>query len=1231
MKLTKLELFGFKSFADKTELRFDDGATVIVGPNGCGKSNVVDAFKWVLGEQSAKSLRGDGMQDVIFNGSADRKPAGLAEVILTFDNSDHRLPVEQREVAVGRRLYRDGTSEYTLNKQVVRLRDIKELFMDTGVGVDAYSLVEQGKVDQVLSSNTLERRVIFEEAAGISKYRSRKREAVRKLERVDQNLLRLTDIVDEVDRRLRAIKAAATKARNFQELSARLRELRVSHFVWEYHKLAESLTQAGLEVTQSAAAVAELCGRQTELQTRLTDLDDRQIKLAGQLADVENRLLQIASSANNQQDRIRYGSDREKELTDELLRKRHATVALRQRLADLVEQDRQLAGSVGELDASAEAARSRIENIAHDQHAAQVEINDLSEQAHRAHDGLFELVHQAAALGNLLHQHKTTQENLAGQRVRLIGRGEEVARQLADRAAELSQARTDLAGCEDRLADLQRKSEQTREASAAKDQTVRDLAGRLGQLKERRSSLTGRRDLLASMEQKREGLADGPRSLLESQSQIEGVAGLVADLLMVAPTDDPRQLAEYTAIVEAAIGQQEQCVVVRKAESLAADSAQQLLAALPGPTTVLCLDRLASSQALTDLSPWLAQPGVIGPVANLVVCEPVFLPIRDSLLGDILRVESLTDALRLALSAPAGCKVRFLTPNGTIVAADGKVSVGATALNASGQAAPESPAALGLIGRKAELRELNLQLEGLAGLVAQLESQLAAESAEAAELDRVQQQLRGQIYQESTLRVDTAARVRQADQTMHTLATEQSLLTSEAADLANRISQAAVAEKATADKIAQIEQQRFAQEQQAEELDTRLEQRRSATEELTRTMTEAQVVLGQVEERRRAVRQQLAAVRHGLEEARTQHATAGSDLRSLRQRIEQSLIGQLAAEQVLADLALARQGLVESRVQFAEQLDEVRSTLAECDTAAQAAGHELHAAEDARHRSEVARSELRVRQEELVNRVRDEHHIDLPALHQTNPPAEATNGGIDWAAVEAEIAELRGRIDRLGNVNIEAIDEQALLERRSEFLHTQLADVVAAKAQLETLIERINGESRRRFETTFNDVREQFRELFRKLFGGGKADLVLENPEDILESGIEIVARPPGKELRSITLLSGGEKTMTALALLMSIFRSKPSPFCILDEVDAALDEANNARFNSIIREFLAFSQFIIITHSKETMTVADVLYGITMQERGVSQQVAVRFDGKTVHGVPETGENAGDAAVQVA
>ncbi|MDD4892073.1 MAG: AAA family ATPase, partial [Phycisphaerae bacterium] len=384
MKLTKLELHGFKSFADKTELHFDQGATVIVGPNGCGKSNVVDAFKWVLGEQSAKSLRGDGMQDVIFNGSGTRKPSGLAEVTLTFDNSDRRLPVEQTEVQVGRRLYRDGTSEYTLNKQVVRLRDIKELFMDTGVGVDAYSLVEQGKVDQVLASNTLERRIIFEEAAGISKYRSRKREAARKLERVDQNLLRLTDIVNEVDRRLRAIKAAATKARNFQELSQRLRELRVSHFVWEYHRLTESLGQSAKDVAAAAEAVATLSGRQSNAQSKLADLDDQQLKVAGELADVENRLVQIASQMTNHQDRIKFAADREKELSDELVRRRHSTVTLRQRLADLAGQDCDLSASADHLDGEAETARSHIEQIAHEQHAAEVEINELADQANRA-------------------------------------------------------------------------------------------------------------------------------------------------------------------------------------------------------------------------------------------------------------------------------------------------------------------------------------------------------------------------------------------------------------------------------------------------------------------------------------------------------------------------------------------------------------------------------------------------------------------------------------------------------------------------------------------------------------------------------------------------------------------------------------------------------------------------------------------------------------------------------
>ncbi|MDD4890530.1 MAG: hypothetical protein PHU85_11450, partial [Phycisphaerae bacterium] len=871
-------------------------------------------------------------------------------------------------------------------------------------------------------------------------------------------------------------------------------------------------------------------------------------------------------------------------------------------------------------------ARSHSEQIAHEQHAAEVEINELADQASRANDALFDLMRSASQLSNQLHQYKTTQENLGNQRNRLATRAGEIGAQLSQRQEEGSQFRQSLAQIEARLADVQKRFEQTKAAAAVKDATIRELAGRLSSLKERRSALVGRRDLLASLEQKLEGLADGPRAILQSQGAIDGVVGLVADLLMVEPTEDTRRLAEVTAVVEAALGEQEQFVVLRNSAALGAESARNLLAALPGQTHLLCLDRLADlAKFPLDVTAWLSQPGVIGRVSDLVICEPVFLPVRDFLLGHVLRVETLADALRLAAEASPGSRVRFLTRDGTLVSADGHLSA---PTGKDAEAGAQSPAALGLIGRKAELREVNSQLEGLAGLVAELESQLAAESAEAAQLDRSQQQLRGEIYQESTGRVECVARLRQIEQSIDSLASEQSLLASEMTDLANRIEQAANAERSTADKIASLEQRRQSMQQQTDDLNRRLQARRASTDDLNRRMTEAKVALGQAEERRRAVRAQLAGVRRSLEEAKAQQATATSDVRSLRQRIDQSLLGQLSAEQSIADLFGSRQGLTETRAALARQLEEVRKSLSELSAAAQAAGHELHAAEQTQHHAEVAQNELRVRLETLIQRVADEHAIDLPRLYEANPP-NAESSTVNWQAVEAEITDLRGRIERLGNVNVEAIDEQQQLEKRSEFLHQQLADVIAAKGQLEALIERINSESRRRFETTFFEVREQFRELFRKLFGGGKADLVLENPDDILESGIDIIARPPGKELRSITLLSGGEKTMTALALLLSIFRSKPSPFCILDEVDAALDEANNDRFDAIVREFMQFSQFIVITHSKQTMTIADVLYGITMQEQGVSKRVAVRFDGRTVQG--ESGENLDTASTAVA
>ncbi|MCG3178340.1 MAG: Chromosome partition protein Smc [Phycisphaerae bacterium] len=1227
MKLLKLEAFGFKSFADKTELVFDEGTTVIVGPNGCGKSNVVDSFKWVLGEQSAKSLRGDGMQDVIFNGSGGRKPAGMAQVILTFDNSDRRLPVEQTEVSVGRRLYRDGTSEYLLNKKVVRLRDIKELFMDTGVGVDAYSLVEQGKVDQVLASNATERRAIFEEAAGISKYRARKREAERKLERVQQNLLRLTDIIGEVDRRLRTIKAAATRARNYQEYDQRLRELRVSHYLFQYHKLTEGLAEAQRLVAEAQDLVARHAATQSQATARLEELDDRQLSLAGELADLDNRLVQVASQVANHRDRIHYAAEREKELAAELTARRGGLVGLYHRINELAAHERDLNASAAELDAAAETGRSRIEAIGRDQHALDVELNEIAAASEQTSAALFDLVRKTAQLNNTLHEHKTAQANLSAQQERLGNREREIDDHLERRRRQRETCQAEIARIDAELADLHSQVEQAKSAAAAKGAAIRELSERLGNLKDRRASLNGRRDLLVAMERRLEGLADGPADLLRRQAEadaapdgnnprIDGLAGLVADLFTVAPED--------AAIVQTALGDRDQWIVVRQGDALAAEPARLLLDSLAGEVTLICLDRL--SPATPDLSPWLNRPGVIGPVSQKALCQPVFLGVRDLLLGRALLVESLEVATQLAAEALNNSQLQFITPDGYRVSADGRV----TAPGRREAAADQSPATIGLIGRKAELRALNEQLETLTGRVAQVESELSAESAEAAQIEQVQQELRSQVYQRSTERVEISGQLRQAEGAIDELLAEQKLLAGEVEELVARRHKAAVGQTQVEEELAHLERRRHTLATQAEEFTDRLSGRRARAEQLTRAITEAKVELGQVEERRLGVRSQLGAVRRGLSEQRSLQAAARSDCRSLAERIAQSQQAQLNGEAAIASLFVQKQSLGDARVVRAGELSEVRRELGDLEEAARAASHQLHAAEESLHETQVAQNEQRVRQEDLVQRVGEDHGIDLPQLYQTQRPSEG-DLSVDWNAVEAEIADLRGKIERLGNVNLDAIAEQEQLESRSTFLHGQLGDVERAREQLASLIERINNESRKRFAETFAQVQEHFRELFRKLFGGGKADLVMENPDDLLESGIEIIARPPGKELRSISLLSGGEKTMTALALLLAIFRSKPSPFCILDEVDAALDEANNERFNQLILEFTSFSQFIIITHSKRTMTVANTLYGITMQEQGVSRRVAVRFDGRTVRG--EEGETleAAESAPAVA
>ena len=1199
MKLKALTVSGFKSFADKTGFDFHDGVTCIVGPNGCGKSNVVDAVKWVLGEQSAKSLRGGEMMDVIFNGTAQRRASGFAEVALAFEDAAGVLgqgapPSADGVVTVSRRLYRSGESEYLINNVAARLKDIREMFLDTGVGTDAYSLIEQGKVDTFLQASMEDRRAVFDEAAGISRYKVRRREALRRLERVEQNLLRLTDVLGEVQKRLRSIKYQAGKARSHQEYTTRLRELKSLFSLAEYHRLGGQRRGLQQQADALGDALSQLSAQIDRLETSRTACETEMGDLERRAHELDTRIAELTSQIASCQQRAEMLTTRAAELTDGILADASRSEQLEARVeanaGELQAQRRRIQELSVQL---AELAR-QDESLRGEQAEGHTRVESLRQELEDEKNGTIDLLRRTAQLHNEVQVHGLRRENLSTQRQRLVGRADELAKTLEGlliRRADI-QAKTE--DIQLLVSDTQRRLDQAHEQQRQLETESTQLTGELSTAQQQHSALVSRQTLLEEMQRRLEGVGEGVRKVLAARERVPFVRGMLGDFL---ETD-----VAHAAVIETAMGETEQRLLADRLEDVlnASETLREILGGAGG-VEVLALDQLQPAAERTPPAPQ-DYPGVVARAMDLVRCDPTVAPAVEQVLGRTLIVRSLADA---AVIFRTGRGWRFVTTGGDVLEADGRIRIGALA------------GEMGLIWRKSELADLQRRRSASGQQIDQTQLRIQDLQQRRRHNEEVIASLRTAIYEAQTERVECETLCEQLDQQMAELKRNQPLLSEEVRQLAEEIESAVHHEHEAQERAAEMETLRTQREARVAELNERLAEAEKRQQELSAQITAAQVALAEARQKQagweevaerlvragEAMAQELAAVRACIEQARQRKGEAEAGSADARVQMEERLKAKSAVEAEVREND-------ESRASLQQRMEDIRAQLA-----ADRKRHEETSAQLGNLRVQL--SEVEVRVENLIARTNEELGIDLPAAYAAHtqprpegePPKPPLDESRDWQAVQQEIAELRGKIERLGNVNLDAIAEQDELQQREKFLNDQLEDVRSSQRQLHELIRRLNAESRKRFEESFETVRGLFNELFRKLFGGGKADIVLTNPEDMLESPIEVVARPPGKELRSITLMSGGEKTMTALALLFSFFKARPSPFCLLDEVDAALDEANTGRFALLVREFLATSQFIIISHSKRTIAMADQIYGVTMQEAGVSRKISVRFE----------------------
>lgn len=1249
--LKSLDLFGFKSFADRTSFDFAPGVTCVVGPNGSGKSNVVDALKWILGDQSAKSLRGKEMTDVIFNGAAGRKPAGYAEATLTFDNTEGHLTTEHQEVQIGRRLYRSGESEYLINKLPVRLKDVRDLFL--GTGSSAYSIIEQGRVDALLQTTTQNRRAVFEEAAGISRFNQRKQDALRKLDRVGQNLLRLTDIVDEVRSQLDSVRSQAGKAAKFREYSEELRHLRIGLSADDLRSMTAELGEIEQKSQSISAKIAVLSEEHQIAEKNHADVDRKVAEVEDQLRAAERLAAQNREEIAGHEATITHQQARQTELESELerltLQQQELASRSYQAVGELQETEGTLQQFASELETRGAELKARADQLAQ----LTAMIDDARETLEQDRARQLELLQLISVLGNRGSAFLSRFDSLKMTEHRILGRISQLDEDISAVRAELETRKVEIGSAAETLSGLRG---EVQEAKRRREETliqIEDIQRTITEQREERSAIDARRAVLEDLERRQEGLGIGVKEILARASSgispWNTVMGSVAELLVVDLED--------AALLEVSLGARSQTIIVSDLDPLVEyiqagkcqlASRVGFVSSLP-PLTVkgtgrdailwqeensshTTFEQLGSGSRL-DLS---NQPGVRCRADQLVRSSSGIQGLAERLLGNTWIVESLQVAFQLAPTA--GPNIRFVTMQGELLDQDGTLFVG--------MLRPESA----LVPRKTELRALKhdqLRLESrieqeeqrlaehqqaIAGLtaaqneaerrvdefgehVAQLKSEVGSREMGLERLQREQNELRTELdgIQDQRASIET-----ERSAALQELKDAQDELDS----LKGRIDVSEI-ELTEHDSVRNEYQQEITREQlELAKQEERLYGLRTARERLDQECAQRDMHRDEAERRLTLIREKLVQIQQHLEQT-------GTQLKQLQSRREEF-------DREVTEIGQKRDNIRLNRSELAERELKLR--------------HERRELKESIHEFELSSREIRQQIDHLVERIQDEYQIDLhlaaaegeSALHPRVPeeeselqPTEASDHSEsnfslpdeDTSVEEAEeelpepdlalrrqeiedrIEKLRRKLKQIGNVNTDSLQTLDELETRYQRLNGQLQDLVEAKTTLEEIVRKINQESKRLFVDSFTEIRKHFQELFRKLFGGGDGDVVLEDPEDVLECGIEIVARPPGKELRSISLLSGGEKTLTAVALLMAIFRSKPSPFCILDEVDAALDEGNIERYMRVVQEFRETTQFIIISHSKRTMSVADVLYGVTMEESGVSKRMSVRFE----------------------
>ena len=1179
MYLKNIEIQGFKSFANKIVFKFHNGITGIVGPNGSGKSNVADAVRWVLGEQRIKQLRGASMQDVIFSGTEMRKPLGYAFVAITLDNSDHQLAIDFDEVTVARRIYRSGESEYLLNGAPCRLKDVNELFYDTGIGKEGYSIIGQGQIDKILSGKPEERRELFDEAAGIVKFKKRKVAAQKKLEDEKQNLIRVKDILSELEKQIGPLEKQSQAARIYLKKREELKNLDVNMFLLEHNRLKEQLRNtrekfeiADNDLSKTTRQYEQIKEEYEQIQGQIEELEETILAERTTLSDTSVLRGKLEGEINVLREQIKSAKSNEEHFRT---RKETVTREMETKLLDkekILEDKKVIDGQVAEIEKVRNEAREKLLGV-------QRRIEELSGQIEADKNMIIEALNVRATIRSKLGRYDTMTEQVHIRKAELTSRLLRIKSDEEQQEETIKKLQEEFEAINQKIHTLNDSQEQKEEALslireelAGKDQKLRDTQVSYHQEKSKLDALT-------NLTERYEGYGGSVKKVMEAREQEKGIVGVVADIIKVEK--------KYETAIETALGGNIQNIVTDDEET-----AKRMIAFLKqtkaGRATFLPLTSIMKSQEFKNREV-LKENGVVGLADSVVTVADRYKNVAKSLLGRIVVVDNIDNAVRIARKYHYS--IRMVTLEGELFTPGGAISGGAYKNSSN------------LLGRRREMEELSGKvkkyLKEVDVLLNEIEATKERRNKLRLSLEEDKAALQRQFIEQNTARLNVIKAQERRDE-----ASEGSLeLKEEQQEIEEQIKEIRENKLEIQKELEDSELLEKKTEQEIRKLQTQLEEKRREESEQSAHVSEWDVevekMLQQQEFHQQNVdridgeigrlMQELSEIKESLQKSSEDTREKESNIVSIEQTIEASRTTLGDMERKLKEDVERKENLSLKQKNFFKD----RETLAE----------KMGNLDKEVYRLNSQQEKFQETLDNQINYMWDEYEITL-----SDAAALRNEELTDLSAMKKEIASLKEQIKKLGDVNVNAIEDYRNLMERFTFLKTQHDDLVEAEKTLEGIIVELDSAMRKQFHEKFAEIGKEFDKVFKELFGGGKGTLELMEDEDILEAGIRIIAQPPGKKLQNMMQLSGGEKALTAIALLFAIQNLKPSPFCLLDEIEAALDENNVGRFAKYLHKLTKNTQFIVITHRRGTMEKADRLYGITMQEKGVSTLVSVNL-----------------------